>query len=204
MLGIVLPAQGGGERTNIQGMGMARTFVAVAHGLDAVGINPANLAAPNEGMVPRLTVGHSRRQRFSYLWLYTEYFTGTDSGSGREPRYLTDMDKQNILSSFPDEIGRASAHLEVRPIGVSVQILDFGRAAFTMTDYVSANAIIPRDFASFMLYGNTPGSLYEFSETSAYATAQNTHRWHDLPGTVLTSIAFGWGRPQAGAWFLPF
>ena len=47
---------------------------------------------------------------------------------------------------------------------------DFGRASFTMTDYVSASGIVPRDFASFILHGNTPGSLYDFSEAAAYAT----------------------------------
>ena len=41
----------GGERTNIRGVGMARTFVAASRGLDAVGINPANLPAGDEGTV---------------------------------------------------------------------------------------------------------------------------------------------------------
>ena len=40
-----------GEQTNIRGLGMARTSVAASRGLDAVGINPANLALPDDGTV---------------------------------------------------------------------------------------------------------------------------------------------------------
>lgn len=171
-LGFVYTASGGGERTNIQGMGMARTFTAMARGLDAVGINPANLAAHDESLITfgLMPLGMHIGSDFMNLGLYNEYFTGVESEDGREPRYLTDSDKRNILASFPDEIGRASAHLELRPIGVSVRVADFGRASFTMTDYVSASGIVPRDFASFILHGNTPGSLYDFSEAAAYAT----------------------------------
>ena len=41
----------GGERVNVRGMGMAGTFDATSRGLDAVGINPANLGLPDKGTV---------------------------------------------------------------------------------------------------------------------------------------------------------
>ncbi len=171
-VGSTLIAFAGGERTNIQGVGMARTFVAVSRGLDAVGINPANLAAADEGTVTigLMPFGIHLGTDFLNYGLYNEYFTGVESGSGREPRYLTDPDKQVILGSFPEETGRASAQLEVRPVGLSVFLGKYGRVALTLTDYVTVNAMIPRDYAEFMLYGNTPGSVYDFGETSAYAT----------------------------------
>jgi len=40
-----------GERTDIQGIGMARTFTASTRGLDAAGINPANLLDDRNGYV---------------------------------------------------------------------------------------------------------------------------------------------------------
>ena len=169
---VALNARAGGERTNIRGVGMARTFVAASRGLDAVGINPANLPSADEGTVSigLMPLGLHVGTDFLNYGLYNEYFTGVESGDGREPRYLTDADKRKILASFPEETGRASAHLEVRPIGISVQLWDLGRVAFTLTDYVTVNAMVPRDYAEFMLYGNTPGSVYEFGETSAYAS----------------------------------
>ena len=169
--GFSMSALAGGERTNIQGMGMARTFVAHARGLDAVGINPANLAAEDGGRVTlglmplSLHVGSD----FLSLGLYNKYFTGEETSSGRVGKHLSNQDKQDILSSFPNGVGRVSAHLEARPIGLSVRITENSRVALTMTEYVMVNAMVPHDYAEFLFYGNTPGSTYNFGETSAYA-----------------------------------
>jgi hypothetical protein len=166
-----MTAVAGGERTNIQGMGMARTFVAVSRGLDAVGINPANLAAEDGGRVTLglMPVSIHVGSDFLSLGLYNKYFTGVENGSGRVGKHLTDLDKQDILSSFPNGVGRLSAHLEARPIGLSVRITEHSRVALTMTEYVMVNAMVPHDYAEFLFYGNTPGSTYSFSQTSGYA-----------------------------------
>ena len=164
-------AVAGGERTNIQGMGMARTFVASSRGLDAVGINPANLAAPDGGMVTigLMPFGMHVGSDFMSYGLYKEYFTGEQTSDGRVGRLLTDADKQTILASFPEGVGRASAHVEVRPIGVTLQLPAYGTVALTITEYVSMNVMIPQDYAKFLLYGNPPGSAYDFGQSSAYA-----------------------------------
>jgi hypothetical protein len=168
---IPLPLHAGGERTNVQGMGMARTFVASSRGLDAVGINPANLAAPDEATVTfnLIRFGVHVGSDFMNYGMYKEYFTGVETDSGRVGRYLNDADKRNILRSFPDGVGRIASHLEVRPLGLSVRIGDIGTVAVTATEYVMVNGMVPRDYAAFLLYGNTPGSVYDFSSTSAYA-----------------------------------
>ncbi len=165
-------AVAGGERTNIQGMGMARTFVASSRGLDAVGINPANLAAPDEGMITigLMPFGLHVGSDFMNYGLYKEYFTGEQTSGGRVGRLLTNADKQTILASFPEGVGRASAQVEVRPIGVTLQLPAFGTIALTVTEYVSINIMIPQDYAKFILYGNPPGSTYDFGQSSAYAT----------------------------------
>ena len=149
-------AVAGGERTNIQGMGMARTFVASSRGLDAVGINPANLASPDEGMITigLMPLGLQVGSDFMNYGLYKDYFTGEQTSDGRVGRLLTNADKQTILASFPDGVGRASAHVEVRPIGLTLQLPDYGTIALTVTEYVSMNVMIPQDYARFILYGN--------------------------------------------------
>lgn len=168
----VANANAGGERTNIQGMGMARTFVASSRGLDAVGINPANLAVPDEGTVTigLMPLGFHVGTDFMNYGLYKDYFTGEETSEGRVGRFLTDADKQTILASFSDGVGHASAHLEVRPIGVSVQLPEAGIVAFAITEYVSMDVAIPQDYARFILYGNPPGTTYAFGQTSASAS----------------------------------
>ncbi len=156
-----------GERTDIQGIGMARTFAASTHGLDAAGINPANLIGGDRNyliIVSLPRVGMHVGSDFMTYDLYEKYFTGIDTDSGRVGRYLSSADKQDILNAFPDGVGTLSADLEVRPIGLMVN-LEFGAFALTVTERVASAAAIPHQYAEFLFYGNTPGSTYDFSET---------------------------------------
>jgi hypothetical protein len=161
-----------GERTDLQGIGMARTFAASTHGLDAVGINPANLiGGDREYMIqfglPR--IGMHVGSDFLTLDLYEKYFTGVMTDSGRVGRYLTDADKQDILNAFPDGVGTIAADAEIRPIGIMVN-LEFGALALTVSDRIASSAAIPHQYAQFLFYGNTPGSVYDFSQTRAVAS----------------------------------
>lgn len=94
-----------GERTNVRGIGMGYTAVATSRGLDAVGINPANLAYPDVGSVTisLIPFGVHVGSDFLTLGLYNEYFTGVNTDSGRVGRYLGETDKQRILSAFPED-----------------------------------------------------------------------------------------------------
>jgi hypothetical protein len=150
-------------------MGMGRTSVASSRGLDAVGINPANLALPDEGTVTisLAPLGIHIGSDFLTYGLYSDYFTGIDSDSGRIGRTLTDQDKRAILDAFPGSLGRLAADAEVRPIGLSLQIEDLGIFALTMTEHLSGYARIPNEYLRFLFYGNPPGSRYDFGESSA-------------------------------------
>ena len=166
-----------GERTDIQGIGMARTFTASTRGLDAAGINPANLLDDRNGYViqfglPR--VGMHVGSDFLTYDLYEKYFTGVPTDSGRIGRYLNDADKQEILNAFPDGVGTLAADAELRPVGVMVK-LDFGALALTVTERVASSAAIPHQYAEFLFYGNTPGSVYDFSQTRAVASWTREH-----------------------------
>ncbi len=155
-----------GERTDIQGMGMAGTFTASTHGLDAVGINPANLIGGRDCF---LSFGLTRfgvhvGSDFMTYDLYQKYFTGIETDSGRVGRYLSDVDKRDILNAFPDGLGTLSADAEFRPIGVLIN-LEFGSIAVTVTEHLASSATLPHEYAEFLFYGNTPGSSYDFSQT---------------------------------------
>ena len=160
-------ATAGGDGTNIRGMGMGRTFVASSRGLDAAGVNPANLAFDdgNTVSVGLLPLGATVGSNFMSYGLYSKYFTGVQTDSGRVGRYLGDQDKQEILDAFPDGLGNLLGHAEVRPFGIAVRAGDLGTAAFTITEQFHGNFQIPREYVRFLLYGNTPGSSLDFRGT---------------------------------------
>ena len=160
-----------GERSNIRGMGMARTSVASARGLDAIGINPANLGLPDDGMVTLSVMPFGLHVGSDFLdyEIYTSYFTGVETDSGRVGKYLTESDKERILESFEDRIARSSFDLDARLLGVSFRIEKLGAAAFTVTDQIGGLLDVPKDYVEFLLKGNPVGSTYSFSGTDVKA-----------------------------------
>ena len=162
----------GGERSNIRGMGMARTFVSSSRGLDAVGINPANLGVNDSSTLSfsLLPLGGHVGSDFLSYGLYTKYFTGVQTDTGRVGRYLTEDDKKVITNSFRDRLGRTTADVEVTLLGIAYRMKDFGCVAFTVSDHVAAFADIPRDYLEFLLNGNPVGSSYRFDGTKLQAS----------------------------------
>jgi hypothetical protein len=161
-----------GERSNIRGMGMARTYVVSSEGLDAIGLNPANIATTSGAplSISIMSVGGHIGSDFLNYDLYTRYFTGVETDSGRVARELTENDKQVILNNFTDPLARTSAELEARLFGVSYVAEGIGAVAFTVTDNVGAFAVIPRDYVEFALKGNPVGSSYHFNDTRAQSS----------------------------------
>jgi hypothetical protein len=170
--GIRQPMYGLGERVNVRGVGMGRTFAATSRGLEAVGINPANLALGDPYNVS-LSVSpfgfHGGGDVLSYD-VYQAYFSGVTTPRGTEGRYLEEDDKQLILNRF--ENGRAGSILEVdsRLIGISLRVPGVAMLAFTITDYAGATLKFPRDMAEFLLYGNPLGSSYDLDGTEFTAS----------------------------------
>jgi len=157
-----------GERTNIRGIGMGRTFVASSQGLDAVGVNPANLPLEDRGTVEfsLLQFGfHVGSDLFNYD-LYNKYFTGVPSDSGRVARYLSETDKQDILSRFNGGVARSMVDVEARLLGLSLRFPSVGTFAFTVSEQIGAYVDLPKDYAEFIFYGTLPGKVLDFSETS--------------------------------------
>lgn len=154
-----------GERTSIQGLGMSRTYMGVARGIDAVGINPGAIDADSAtltfGLFP---FGVHVGSDFMTYDLYDRYFTGEQSANGRVSKSLTNADKQDILASFPNGIGSIGVDVEARVLGIALQT-GLGTAALTITEKASAAVKIPRSYAEFLFYGNTPGSSFDFSDS---------------------------------------
>jgi hypothetical protein len=171
LLGTLVPVLAGGERTAVRHMGMARSSMATTRGLDAIGINPANISLSDSSLVQFsfLPLGAHVGSDFLDYDLYTTYFTGVPTDSGREPRYLDDNDKRRILDAFTSDITYSSFDVEARLAGVVLDAGQGGAFALTVTDGLYGYADIPKDYIEFALNGNTPGSSFEFGATDAKA-----------------------------------
>jgi hypothetical protein len=154
----------GGDRTNLQGVGMARTFTAVARGIDAVGINPANLGYPDRGTVT-FNIFNFGIHGGSDFWnkeLYTKYFTGEVNGSAV---YLDDNAKRDIINAFPAGVANTNLDFEIKYFAISYQHPTIGGIVFSITDRLGFNLKIPKDYVEFALYGNPLGSRFDLSKT---------------------------------------
>ncbi len=140
---------------------------AVSTDADAIGTNPANLIALSRGHVVVEIAPLSVRagSDFLSLDLYNTYFTGTgqvDSAGNQIGRFLTESDKQGILSAFPGGVGEVLTDVTIRDLGVAVRGLDIG-LGFSVDDHIGARASIPNSFMLFVLNGNPPGTDFSWN-----------------------------------------
>ncbi len=164
-----------GDRWNVRAMGMGRTSVAAAWGTEAMGINPANLAVPGRGLFSftLAPVGVRASTEMLSYDMYQEYFTGipgTGNGGKRDPRVLTEEDKQTLLSSLPDGPAATRVDIEMMDFGATITTNTMGGFGVASIDHAFGSLEIPKDFARFFLYGlDSAGSRYNFDGTSASA-----------------------------------
>jgi hypothetical protein len=157
-----------GDRSNIRGMGMARTINAASRATDAIGVNPANIAIPDVGRftLSLAPVGIMARTELFSLDVYKEYFTGIPGPNGdRVARFLTEEDKNTILSEMPDA-PRTKAGLELMWFGLTFQHPDVGGIGFAIIERAGTMNTISKDFFRFAVFGlDSLGSDYKLGET---------------------------------------
>ncbi len=162
-------AEAGGERTNIPGLGMGGTYVAASRGLNAIGLNPGMLAMPDQATVGVSLIPfgiHAGSDLLTYQ-MYNDYFTGVDTDSGRVARYLSSVEKQDIMNRFGEGVARTMFDVEARLFGVSLRLPAIGVFAFTVSEHLGGYVDLPQDYAEFILYGNLPGRTLDFSTLAA-------------------------------------
>ncbi len=156
----------GNDRLNIRGIGMARTSVVAARGLDAIGVNPANLGQPMNEVISMtiLPVGAFIESDFLTYELYTKYLK-----SGRSLKDLPDVDKQAMLGGFQNPIGESRAEVAMRLFGVAVRVDPTAAFAFNIDYGLIGTSSIPRDYLRLLLNGNIPGSGFDFNQLALKA-----------------------------------
>lgn len=166
----------GGDKYSPRLVGMGRTFTALSRGLDAVGTNPANLALNDRdatltiNLIPiGLSVGSDL---FNYK-IYNDFFTGVPdptNPNNRIAKVLNDQDKKDILGLFPEGLARTQMKFETAPIGLSMQIGDFGFAIVPSVQS-AMNLDLSEGYFKFLLNGfEENGSTYDLSNTAVNAS----------------------------------
>lgn len=167
---VTTTALAGGDKYSPRLVGMGRAFTAFSRGLDAVGTNPANLALDDRNATVTLNVapfGFAIGSDLINYKIYTDFFTGVDNPATgkRDPKFLTEEDKDQILELFPSGIGRTQFKFETAPIGISAQFLGIG---FAIVPSVSSafNLDLDKEYLEFPLRGYPAGKEYNFDNTA--------------------------------------
>jgi hypothetical protein len=167
----VLQTAFAGDLSNIRGVGMGRTINAVSRGIDALGINPANLAIPDQGNFNLNLAPTGIRVSTELLTygLYKEYFTGVDSVGKRWAKRLEPVDIDNILSQMP-ELSKTRVEAEMMLGGASFQHPLVGGIGFAIIEHAGVVTTLSKDFFRMAAFGLEPaGSVYAFDGTDATA-----------------------------------
>ena len=160
------------DRLGMRSMGMGRAAVAASRGIDAIGVNPANIAIQDVGHFNLSLIQSSFRvstELFTYD-IYQKYFTGKDSvdAQGKKSRVqypLTDQDKADIRSQLPDN-PVTRMNLELMDAGFSLETSVLGGIGFAIIEHAGIRMDFSRDYFEFFLQGLPSSTTYTFNGTS--------------------------------------
>lgn len=171
----------GNDRVSGRTIGMARTFTASARGLDALGLNPANLALDDRGSRVTFQIAPFGVRAGSDLLnyqIYQDYFTGEDSTYNGQPapdstgktvrvgKKLSQSDKDAILGLFPGGIAHTQFNFDITEFGLTVQSDKIGGIGFSVSERIGVNLDIPEGYLKMLLEA--------FPEAGATYTLDNT------------------------------
>ncbi len=133
-----------------RGVGMGSAQVAVASGLDAVGINPASLGMPGSGTFGFriFDVGMIVHNSTVSIGFYNRY--NGDS--------LDTSEKEDILAHIPDSGLEARSQADIQLFGVRIK-----RFAVSLSASASLAGALPKDLFRIVLQGIDVGKTYDLA-----------------------------------------
>lgn len=176
---IVSTSEAGSDRVSGRTIGMARTFVASSRGLDALGLNPANLALDDRGSTVTFEIapfGFRAGSDLINYGIYQDYFTGQDGvdSAGNKVRVgkiLSQSDKDNILGLFPGGTAHTQFNFDITEFGFTVRGEKLGGIGFSVSDRVGVNLDIPEGYLKMLLNAfPEEGANYVLDNTSVTAS----------------------------------
>jgi hypothetical protein len=185
VLGVVFAntSNAGNDLYSGRTIGMARTFTASSRGLDAIGLNPANLALDDRGSsftleIPFLGIGVLAGSDFLNYKIYQDDFTGVDSldkngkpTGVRVAKVLSQSDKDEILGLFPGGISHTQVNFGITEFGFTAEGAALGGIGFSVNDQIGINLDIPEGYLKMLLDAfPTTGGVYTLDNTAIKAS----------------------------------
>ncbi len=168
-----LIAQGFGSNGSVdaKNIGLAGTNTNSARGVYAIGVNPANLAFEQNHkievstVIPLPNLNISAGNDFITLNDYQHYFTGVKSESGNiVGRYLDSVEKNKFLTLF-DNGSMVNTNFGTTLFSVSFYpSKEIGAIAFSIQDWTSASASLPKQLFELFLFGNEVEKTYDLND----------------------------------------
>ncbi|MGA9408157.1 MAG: DUF5723 family protein [Bacteroidota bacterium] len=210
VLGVVIAntSNAGNDLFSGRTVGMARTFTASSRGLDAIGLNPANLALDDRGssvtfeVAPFMGIGVLAGSDFLNYKIYQDDFTGVDSldANGkptgvRIPKVLSQSDKDEILGLFPGGISHTQVNFAVTEFGFTAEGSALGGIGFSVSDQVGVNLDLPEGYLKMLLDAfPATGATYTLDNTSIKASWL---RYYNLSYARMLPIDLKWMKDVA-------
>ncbi|HRE41095.1 MAG TPA: DUF5723 family protein [Ignavibacteria bacterium] len=149
---------------NPKSLSMGRASVSNTFQLNALNNNPANLVLnsqydkSNYYFTLFTSAGYMLNSDFLSADFYNKYF----SGNNGNPVFLTNTDKENILS----EAGNTSTGFRgnFKFFSLLIREKNIGTFAISLEDKISGLSFLPKDALDVALYGNKKNSTYDYSE----------------------------------------
>jgi len=147
-----------------------------ARGVQAIGVNPANLAIENEHFIevstllPLPTLNITAGNDFITLNDYNYFFTGVEGENGEmNGRYLDANEKNKFLGLF-DQGSMVNTNVGTTILSLSVYpSKDLGAFGFTIHDWTSVQASLPVQIFELALYGNEVNKEFELKDLDVQA-----------------------------------
>lgn len=155
--------------TDAKSAGLALTYVSNALGVDAIGINPANLALNDISKFSMKTLFPVPPLYLSLttplsIEKYNYFFGGVDDGTGKTVgRYLnqSDKDELNQLLGESDLIFNTQINYLSFAININEKVGGFG---FAFVDRFGSNLRLSKVFTDLIFSGLYPMKMYSFSD----------------------------------------
>lgn len=147
-----------------------------SRGVNAIGVNPANLAIEGDKSIeistvfPLPSISVFAGNDFITLNDYNYFFTGVKGNNGEiTGKYLDETEKKNLLNLFNDGSkinSNAGINLFSAYVYPSKSLGAFG---FSINDWVGAQFDVPQEIFELILYGNIPNKVYDLKNIDGKA-----------------------------------
>lgn len=191
------------NRLDIPGLALGRATVAFARGVDALTVNPANLALSSSSatisftIAPIALMGGSNVMNIKDLKFFFGGDGTKDLNGNPNPRYLNESERDNLLGLIDQ--GKIASQIESMPLGIVVALPDIGTFGFAIVSSFQMQTQFPDNFSKLLngyagkvpinlvngLYSALLYSNYQLSFATSAINADDPNR------PIFGKIAFG-------------